>query len=284
MPIYCDPDELQARVMMDYAASDISPLPDLEALSGADYFVTPSNLPCKNETTLRLHLSKFRAVLVQRKSGQDWPASVGVRLAESINRMRAIAPRPAQRLLVITGIFAGHPESGEALMGEPRVSNKGEPYVRLYPQTNIKVLQKSLYTAQMEWQMRGGSFVSLACEADFLPFLRRLEELLNAPRTKQMYDSSPVYEESDDMLQSVEVVRDARLTLCSLPHIGPKLARLCLEQWGNVRNSIMWLSAPRLFASMPDSYPRGIGEKIVGDIHEWLGGEMCIYADTEETF
>lgn len=199
----------------------------------------------------------------------------------SIDRMR-IAPRQTQRLLVVTGLFMPDAD-GVAICGWPRVAKTGEVYTRGQAQNGTRVLLKSLYTAQLEWQMRGGSFVTLASNDDFIPFLHRAEELLQMP-FKQVYDDRPIYDESDDPLQTIEVVRDARRTLCSLPHIGPVLARVCLTQWGNVSNCLMWLSSPRLFAAMPERYPRGIGEKIVNDIHDWFGNELSIRVNTEEAF
>ena len=276
--ILFDPNEALSNMDLE----GLAPLPGLEAITGADYLVTPSGLPCRNETTIRLHLNKFRALLVQRKSGLDWTSSMGPRLAMSIDKMR-IAPRQTQRLLVVTGLFMSDAE-GVAICGWPRMTKAGEVYARGQQQNGTRVLLKSLYTAQLEWQMRSGSFITLASNEDFIPFLRRAEELLRAPVARQVYDDRPVYDESDDPLQTVEIVRDSRRTLCSLPHIGPALARVCLAEWGNVSNCLMWLSSPRLLAAMPDRYPKGIGVKIVSDIHEWFGNELSIYCDTQETF
>ena len=260
----------------------LTPLPGLEALTGADFLVTPSQISCHNETTIRLHLSKFRALLVQRKSGLDWTSSVGPRLAMSIDKMK-IAPRQTQRLLVVTGLFMPDGD-GIAICGWPRMTKAGEVYARGQQQNGTRVHLKSLYTAQLEWQMRGGSFITLSANDDFLPFLRRAEELLREPVARQIYDDRLKYDESDDPLQSIEVIRDNRLTLLSLPHIGPALARACLAEWGNVSNCLMWLSSPRLFEAMPRRYPRGVGKKIVSDIHAWFGNELSIYGDTEEVF
>ena len=276
--IFYDPNEEHGKVDVEALA----PLPGLEALTGADFLMTPSGVSCYNETTIRLHLTKFRALLVQRKSGLDWTSSMGPRLAMSIDKMR-IAPRQTQRLLVVTGLFMPDAE-GVAICGWPRMTKAGEVYARGQPQNGTRVLLKSLYTAQLEWQMRGGAFITLASNDDFLPFLRRAEELLRAPVARQIYDDRPIYEDSDDPLQTIEVVRDARRTLCTLPHIGPTLARVCLAEWGNVSNCLMWLSSPRLLTAMPERYPKGIGKKIVQDIHAWFGNELSIYYDVEEKF
>lgn len=266
MPIYRDPDEPEYE--------GIEPCPHLEEWTGADFMVTPSKLPVSTRTLILAHVQKSGAVLVQVKRGGDLFSSLGPRVNSSLARMRLSGAHKHQCLLLTCGVYVPDAQ-GEAWLGRLRYSAaENKPYIVSQPANDASM--KAVYTELRRWGLRGGSYMPLASESDFLPFMCDLEkDLCTLPAIREVWPMLPEIHttDPDDPLQELKLVRDKGLIMLAAL-IGPAKAKAALSAWGDLSTALMWLSNPETFEEHRDMYPEGIGPKTVAAVKSALGGSV----------
>lgn len=273
--IYYDPNEAQYQDVSAY-----TPCADLEAQTGADYLVTPSRMPIRTAESLQTHIRKFNAVLVQVKRGLDFYSSIGTRINTALGRMADTGARKAQCVLVTTGYHLPDAE-GVSVLGHLRYSQSNEPYLHIQRQSGTRILYESVLSELHRWSMRGGVYVPLPSTPALPHFLDVLESWLKDLErrpTKEVYPDVPRwFDESDDPLQPITLINDGRAVLASMRvGIGPKLASLCIETWGDAATALMWLSNPALYERAPEMYPSGIGKGKVNEVYKKLGRALQV--------
>jgi hypothetical protein len=106
--IFIDPSELRKTSNLLRYISDVvyKPLPDLEAITGADVMICPDGLPLPStENMIRYHVD-IGAKLIQLKFGHDLPQSIiDNRLNEALSRMLRVGAMPWQCLLLFIGML-----------------------------------------------------------------------------------------------------------------------------------------------------------------------------------
>ena len=182
----------------------------LERLTGADVMVTPLVVPVKKRT-LPIHL-KAGASLVQLKFGRDLTGSLGVRLRDSLCRMRecgvSVGISPAQCILLFIGQL-GVNRNGNVMID----GRSGRP------RRGYMAVQKGF----LHWIQEGGSVHELS-RATFLPkWLKMLEEEWLAE--KAVWPEVHNIEEPEDtvmgLITPVKRITDWRVQAAAIPGLGP---------------------------------------------------------------
>ena len=196
----------------------------LEKLTGADILISPLQMPVV-EALLPRHIAAG-ALLVQRKSGADLPASVGSRMWASLARMRAAGARQWQCCLLTTGFYLPNTKNGKVLVVTPKFHKDGRVtfHTELYPHVNYKAVQSSL----RHWCWYGGVVHQLTCDDEIPGWCKvaekRLIEKHKSGKTKEVWpDAEKLYDPpaEDDPLQELVEVRDWRRILAQFDGIGP---------------------------------------------------------------
>uniref|UniRef100_A0A6M3K9I7 Nuclease n=1 Tax=viral metagenome TaxID=1070528 RepID=A0A6M3K9I7_9ZZZZ len=218
---------------------DCEVVPWLERETGADLMISPKTLP-PAEGMLPLHIAAG-ALLVQVKRGADLVSSFGYRLNHHIARMVEVAPRQWQRVLLPVGHY-GCDKNGHVTVGKEKQrkagDNRSAPLIIWYtarPNKDWKAYQ----TAMMEWVWRGG-VVAESCKSssDFWMWVEnthaKMAEAMSGDKVvwfqnPEMCDQP----EWDDPLQRTRVVNDFRLTLATIPGIGPGRATQVWDYYGS---------------------------------------------------
>lgn len=263
MPIYCDPTELRAGSRLP-AMTGVVPVDGLEALTGADLMLSIFSAPVSSEHLIRKHIAAG-ALLVQRKSGDDLVSSMGPHLNSALDRMWTLTSRPGQCVLLFSGLLAAD-SNGMALING-----------RMASRTYFSVLG-----ALSRWHDRGGVVEQVAGD-DLIPGwcelkLSHLREYSTAEgEVKHFYpDTALRVVDKSDPMQLLVQVRDGRVTLATLPGIGPKLAE-DLWTWGggNLARILDALSTPATLKRA--DRPRGIGPATIRAVRAWMG-----YSESDE--
>ncbi len=233
-------------------------VPWLEKLTGADMMISPRELkPAPGN--LPLHLNEG-ALLIQIKRGLDLPASLGTRLNNSLSKM-FIAPRQAQRVLLFVGFLHVDHDTGNAKIDGRNVAlgDRG------------KVSYMSVVAALTKWNDRGGVYCNLPTAKHFSEWVeyreRHLAEYKNN-RTKRVWPDNPILFDkptSNDPLQELRPIKDARITLATLPGIGHKKAD---DIW---RAGSMNLITSLIHLTDGTIAVKGIGKKTIENICQWVG-------------
>ena len=252
-------------------------LDELESITGADMMISPLHMPAANRTLIVLHIESG-AILVQVKRGMDLPSSVGERLVASLVKMREIAPRQAQRVLLFTGILTCE-KDGRAEIDGRRVSDN-------IAGANYWACQSSLEA----WCERGGTVYTLS-RVSLLPEWAkrkeaRLKDYLENP-VKRFFPQPPEMwpeENEDDPLQTPQMIRDGRILLATLPGIGTEKAN---EVWRWAGASTIWslIGLTDLETLKLETRPKGIGSKTINAVRRHLSlkeGERIILHSVEE--
>ena len=200
----------------------------LEAVTGADCMVTLLKFPMSTESLIRCHVA-LGAILIQRKSVCDLISSI---LDEGINRSLARmlecgAKHQYQRVILSTGYLS--PMSvGIVGVGTMTGHNpSGTPKIQ-WSRCNPEVQYESFATIRWRIACRGGYYLPLISD-DEIPLAlkvieRDLKYMSKRPTKELMHLESfpPDPPAPDDPLQEVIEVKDGRLVVASLKHIGPK--------------------------------------------------------------
>jgi len=199
----------------------------LEALTGADVLVSALEMPVMTETLIRRHVERG-ALLVQRKSGLDLPASIGPRLNSSLAKMREVGACQWQCVLLSTGVFIPNAKNGTILVGTPTVLGDGRvTWLWDVSPRHYKALQSAL----RRYILRGGVYVPLCSDEEIPGWLRHTERdiiTLSEQPIKEVWpdDGGPLClpSEPGDPLQEPVRVTDWRARFAAaVPGVGPEL-------------------------------------------------------------
>jgi hypothetical protein len=230
--IFVDPSELRETSNFLRYVSDMvyKPLPGLEALTGADVMVSPSQLPSPVNELLVLSHIKSGAKLLQLKFGHDLPSSiVDGRLNEALVRMLSCGAMHWQCGLLFIGLLGYDDTKGMATInGQLSYGNQ--------PMRWSQVDQTLGF-----WTDRGGYLEFPLASGKQLPerlanIQNRLDRYAEGETTRKIWPKAPVfYEEiqSDNPTmrewrigQKLVIIDDLRPLLCTIPgaRIGPERA------------------------------------------------------------
>lgn len=246
-------------------------LDNLEALTGADILISALQAPATTETLLRRHIASG-ALLVQRKSGLDLVNSMGEVMNYSLARMWAAGGRPAQNVLLFSGVLSMD-ASGAAVV---------DNHICTSSYWNV-------VGALGRWNDRGG-VVERVENDSLIPQwcamrLKAVEEYAKpGGETKLVFPPADYPADApalNDPLQLPIPVRDGRLVLAQLAGIGPKLAdEIWQASGGNLGFSLTVLtdrSSPQWCKI------KGIGDKTIENIRKQLGLEDTQRLIVEDT-
>lgn len=256
MPIFADPTELRATSRLP-ALRDVVSVDGLEALTGADLMLSVLSAPASTEVLIRKHIAAG-AILVQRKSGEDLINSMGAHLNDSLERMFWLTKRPAQNVLLFSGLLAAD-HLGMALVD-------GRTSTRSYA---------AALGALSRWAWRGGVVETVAGDEHIPGWcamkLHHLEEYAAGDVSKMSYPETALYTRDPlDPFQTLIRVHDGRVTLATLPGIGEKTAD---ELWtwgdGNLARILDALCDPQTLKRKDK--PRGVGPATIRAVRLWMG-------------
>lgn len=230
----------------------------LEAATGADMMLSVYAAPVASPALIQTHVA-HGAILVQRKSGDDYINSMGARLNDSLSRMWETGAPQCRKVLLIVGALSAD-ASGLAVWNG-----------RLMDRSYLSVLG-----AASRWHDRGGVVEWLASD-DIIPAwcemkLAHLAEYYGpGGEMKHFYpDIELRLPDLNDPLQMPVKVRDGRITLVTLPGIGEKLAS---ELWawgdGNLAYILDALTTTQTLHRL--DRPRGIGPGTIAAIRRHFG-------------
>lgn len=224
--------------------------PGLEALTGADLMLCNASFPTTTETLILKHIEQG-ALLIQRKSGMDLVNSLGLRMADSLARMRSTKARQSQCILLIIGILTCD-AAGRAVMDGRETS------------ANYWAVQGAV----SKWHDRGGVVEILSRAGLLQGYLesktRHLEEYRVTP-VKQYFPEPQSMHQSDNPLQLPQLVTDGRVTLASLPGIGAGRANQIWDACNqNLSEALCRLTTEG--AKIP-----GVGDVTLEKIREYMG-------------
>ena len=266
MTIFLDSSETRSTSTMPDIPGAIV-IDGLEQMTGADLMLSRLKAPAHTEALIRNHVQN-KAQLVQVKRGHDLASSIGQRLNSSLAKMHKVGAIQSQCVLLFIGIITCDAQ-GQAIINK---QNTGQLFL-------------TIQAAMEGWNDRGG-VVTFLPRPTLIPEwcrmrLRRLEKYHNNP-LYEIWSAEHKIQEVDDLLQVLVPVDDGRTTLASLPGIGQEKANLLWDMFGNAAEALCYLTMP---ASKSGAKVRGIGEKTVDNIREWLGLDpvMTLGMEVNET-
>lgn len=230
---------------------------DLESWTGADLLISGLDMPCSKLALVKEHI-EAGAIIVQVKIGLDLAASVGYRLSDSLIRMREIAPRQAQRILLFVGTLACD-HDGKAIIDGRNVEEN-------VPGVNFWAVQSSLDA----WSERGGTVIQLSRLSLLNEWVQRKETRLKKYLTdpiEYFYPEKPSLIENDldmasDPLQIPIKITDGRVPLSYL--IGPvKAQKMYIACKGDIAQAFEHLSNPEDWPYLPKGVFKSDAEKFV---------------------
>lgn len=251
--IYIDPSELrEGSLLADLGSLPHEPLHDLEAWTGADMLITHHAFPASTEALVRQHIA-LGAILVQRKSGLDLVHSVGERMGSSLARMRATGARQAQCVLLFIGVLTCNHDDKAVVDGR---------------ETSVPFW--AVQGAISKWHDRGGVFESISrakLTGDWLRMKQKhLTEYAQEP-VHSVWPTKPEMTDTNNPLQVPQLVQDGRVTLATLPGLGPTRANALWDYAPNLAELLCLLTTP----SSKVTDINGIGPKTIANIRAYLG-------------
>jgi hypothetical protein len=217
------------------------------------------------------------SLAVQRKSGEDVVRSVQDHgLERAIARMYKSVPYGSQRVLLYTGIFTQH-------NGNVVVDGR---------ETGLSYM--AFVMALTSWANRGGVVVHLDGDEFILPWVKLVEKKLNEYQhedTKGIYSDvyfPPDMPDEDSVLQIPVEVTDWRVTLATIPGIGPDKINAICAHLEEVCQSEPTLTVALQYAMSKDAADsiNGWGPKSTASVRRWMGlkdnESLMILVDEEE--
>jgi len=198
------------------------PQADIEALTGADFLVSPEEFPAACEGLIRRHI-EAGAMLVQRKSLRDFVESTygDGSIKHSLARMHAIGAEWWQCCVLASGVFMPDVKTGKVKVGTPTLRNNGSVTFRWQDTT---VQYKAFVSAKRRFHLRGGWLDIVSCDDEIPGWLTNCEhdlKLLKDQGPEQLYPGLEKFPpETCDPFQEVEEITDARTVLAALHGIG----------------------------------------------------------------
>lgn len=258
MPIYYDPTEDRAGTRMpDNVLKAGRVLKGLEALTGADLLISQEESKLSDEArdtvpgrlTLRQHTST--GLLVQRKTGMDMLSSIPDLANIQAKMLEWTENIPPWLLLV----------------GEYKPTRRGGVEVDgRASQWSYAAFQGALE----KWQLRGGGVTILAHDSLVGPWVAHWHnDLASIAEDKLILPRKPTQ-------NIITGVRDDpyawRVTLATLPGIGPELATRIANYCGSLAMALCFLSDPaHIRFNSTTEYPKGLGVTAFAKAREWLG-------------
>lgn len=266
------------NVFVDARATEINiptakRVANLEAWSGADLMISRLSMPCVTRALFNKHVDEG-ALLIQVKFGEDLAASVGDRLNSSIARMRECTRRVGQHWLIFVGILTCDHEGSAHINGH---------------RTHRNVSWVTIDGALVGWLARGGVYHNISRESLLAPWCQFMEKRLDeyhAHQYKLVYNTKDYPDDlpsiQDDSLQLPVRVRDARVTLLSLPGLGVKLVERVWAYCGpSLKVCLAFLTDVQNAGTVED-----IGKAKIERIREYFaldtGEALWIRSDVEE--
>lgn len=254
--IFVDPSELrEGSLLGDLDHTNIQQLEGLEMWTGADLMISASPFPATTEVLVREHI-RAGAILVQRKSGLDLPHSIGERMGSSISRMREAGARQPQCVLLFIGVLTCNAQNFAIIDGR-----------------NTQIDFWSVQGAISKWHDRGGVFESISRSSLLVGWLnmklRHLTEYVKTP-VKDFWPPKPDVTDNNNPLQFPQTVSDGRITLATLPGIGPVRAKAIWSYLGpdaSLANALCLLTNPH---SKLVEEVGGIGKKTIENIRAYM--------------
>ena len=281
--IFIDPSE--NRFFTDFSALKSVPVAGLEEYTGADFIISPLDLPWVPIFYQR-HIDAG-ALFVQRKSGMDLPSSVPDRINSSLARMRALPGiHQSQCVLLFIGVMLVDAD-GKCTIDYRKVDQYGAD--------SYWMIQGAI----SKWSGRGGCYENIPKKSLFAEWVnmkaRHANEFAAEP-VKYVYAEKPAMtalpmdenDKSRDPFQELVKVSDWRNTLLTLPGVGPSKVQALFEVLQkNVSyfhdgtrvtdsttctpaliDALMLLSNYKLSKRIKTI---GIGPGVVENVRKWLG-------------
>lgn len=230
----------------------------LEALTGADFLITPSKIPI-NEKTLPIHIAK--GIGIQRKNSPDFIASFmdnDSRLWRQLIRMLHTWPPQQQKQswLITVGYFGQH-------TGIDEFGNK----VRLIQVAEHKsgVRYKSYAGALTSWQLHGGYYQPIPGENLLLEWCQIMYARLLKREIDGKWGTTLLTRSS---IKPLELLTGVETTLCTIPGLGTERARAVYTE------AQKYWDRPTLidcFRIMKDNKIEGIGDKTKNAALKFIG-------------
>lgn len=297
--IYYEPNEAnpQSKLPTDVLQAG-KPFPGLEEITGADFIVLPEKEKSDYEKVQELkddgknlmQISKQMdmelpdiielsegdpktvlhewliagALLVQRKSGRDFLASLGERLNHSVAKMREVAWRQYQCIVLVTGKF--EKSSQFVVLNGKKTQWKWHSYIG----------------AMESIKYKGAIIETVLSDNDIKDWIERQQQrMLSYKRQDVKWIVPTVYyppdlPDTDDPLQLMRPVTDARLALVQIPGWGTEKVNALQE---HVQKSLrLQYASPSLFqllsyATSPETakHISGIGPKLIQNARNYVG-------------
>lgn len=276
--IFADPDEMG---IAEKLGVEIVSSPQLEALTGADFVVSPLDIPFV-PALLQRHIDAG-CYLVQRKSGLDLSSSVVERLSTSLARMQALGAKQSQCVLVFVGVMVCD------VNGEGKIDYKP---IHGFNGSSFWIVQSAIE----KWMERGGVYTNLSrigLLGEWMVMKERHARIIMENPTCTVYETpDPLHEIiPSDPLQELVLVKDWRVTLASIKGIGKgKVESLItyintqyeeaqMERQATLTDCILWMTNWELIKVVP-----GYGKGIYKSIRRWFGlsDGINLYAEEEE--
>jgi hypothetical protein len=284
--IFADPSE--NRFFAEFPTLPVSLVAGIEELTGADFIISPLDLPWVPVFHQR-HIDAG-AVFVQRKSGMDLPSSVPDRINSSLARMRTLPNiKQSQCVLLFIGVMLVDAD-GKCTIDYRKVDQYGE--------NSYWMIQGAV----SKWAGRGGCYENIPKKALFPEWAnmkaRHANEFYIEP-VKYVYAEKPtltaqpmqgdkVSKSPIDPFQELIRVNDWRNTLLTMPGMGPSKVQALFEVLqknisyfhDGTRVDDTSVCTPTLIdaLSLLSSYKLnksiktiGIGPGMVENIRRWLG-------------
>lgn len=252
MPVFIDPTELREGSLLGLDGMAYTPTQDLEHFTGADLMLSTQSFPATTETLLRKHI-EMGAILVQRKSGLDLSASIGERMGHSLVRMQTMGARQSQCLLLFIGVLTCDRDNKAIIDGR-------ETFASFW----------SVQGAISKWHDRGGVFESISRSSllsDWIKMkMRHLAEYEKEP-IHLVWPTKPHISDTNNPLQLPQAVSDGRVTLATLPGLGPTRVNAI---WSSMTNPSL-IEALCLLTNPTTKGIEGVGPKTIENIRAHFG-------------
>lgn len=230
--IYIDPSELRETSNLLRHLSDVvyTPLPGLEALTGADVMITPQLAPRAYNDDFVITNIRLGAMLIQIKFGHDLPMSImDDRIKEAQSRMESVGAQPLQRELLNIGLYSRDDTAGYATVnGQLTYGNRPMRWIDMDASNLYWVIRGGFV-----WWLSSGKFV-----ADHFANVQAIVDLCAADEAiREYFPKLDVYyeeiESSNPILrkwgvgQKLTRVEDLRRIINAIPgaKVGPERAK-----------------------------------------------------------
>jgi hypothetical protein len=275
--IFIDPSELRQISNLRKHISNVvyEPLPDLEAITGADVMISPDGLPSPFTENLLKHHIDCGAKLIQLKFGHDLPQSImDGRLNEALLRMLKTGANSWQCLLLFVGLFSYDSINGKLMIngqltyGNPMKWEDAESALVFWSERG----------GTLDFPLPSGNLIHklFTIHQDHINRFRDGEiERILWPKAPAFYDEieySNPYLKKWGVAQKLVVVEDIRPMICSIPgvRIGPAKATAILDYMAGQGIRQDWNGFESIVNDKSILNVSGIGKELLSNIESGL--------------